>query len=188
MMYEHNVKLKYTKTNISVCTYNTGIKDYINIDNIYRGSKLRDKVIYRVDGIRYLNKYFTDENITKYRAAFLSIIKDEITDPINLSEVIKKLLDIDNVFSEQIINIYHSCPEDNIFGKYLVQAMADCVLNAEKEYIKCFRESNTCVVGMENGYIYFAFDDNYYGPLVPSHINGEVVSYVKNWSGEFRYE
>lgn len=180
--------VKYTKTTTSVTYYDTGICDWADLDEVYRYQSLRGKVVCKMDATYFLNAYFSEETIEKYRPVLLMIAKALVLDPTQFSDVIKDLLKMDPVFALKIHDIFHSCPEDRSFGWHIIQTLADVFINVESRYRTFFRNRPEVVICVSNGFLYYSFDDTGIGPLLPDKVNCEVLSNVKNWNGEFRYQ
>lgn len=187
MIIENGVNLKYTKSTTTVITYDTGITDYQNIDNLYRGQSLREKVVCKFDTAYLLCRYFKPETISKYRPVLMMIAKGQITDANQFSTVIRDFIEKDEVFAKQITSIFHSCPEEQNFGHYIEQCFADVFKNVEADYRNFFRGKPPVVICVSDGYLYFSFEDVITGPVLPDQVQCEVLSYAKNWRGDFRF-
>lgn len=179
--------VKYTKTFVRVIYYDTGISDWEGIDNVYKGQLLRNKVVCKLDVSVFLKGYFSLDIIEKYRKELLLVAKAKVTDAELLSKVLLALLKEDTYFAEKINFLYHSCPVDISFGSYIIQKMADVFRDVEERYRTFFRGRPEVVICVSDGYLYFSFEDNSTGPLLPDNLKCEVLSYAKNWSGNIRY-
>ena len=115
------------------------------------------------------------------------IAKGKIEDPKQFSDVILQLINDDKVFAEEIVNLYHSCPEEQAFGYHIIRAIADVFKNVESDYRTFFRGRPEVVICISDGYLYFSFEDTDEGPLLRDKLECEVLSYAKNWRGKFRY-
>ncbi len=179
--------IKYTKVITSVTHYDTGLCDWSDIEMAYRNQSLRGKVVCRFDAAYFLNAYFSDEIILKYRPALLMLAKALVMDSEQFSDVIKDLLKMDKVFANKIHDIFHSCPEERSFGWHIIQTLADVFINVESRYRTFFRNRSEVVICVSDGYLYYSFDDIGIGPLLPDRVDCEVLSNVKNWNGNYRY-
>ncbi len=179
--------LKYTKDLCAVTRYDTGICDWDGIEEAYRNKSFRDKVICRFDATCYLEDYFSKSTIKTYRPVLLMIAKAQVLDPNKFSEAIKDFIKLDPVFADRIHDIFHSCPEERSFGWHIIQTLADVFINTEEKYRSFFRGRPEVVICVSNGYLYYSFEDSKVGPLLPDRVDCEVLSYVKNWDGTFRY-
>lgn len=185
MWIDHAVPVKYTKCKTATKNYDTGLVDYDNIESFYKGQCIRDKVICRLDATYYFRKYFTEETINKYRPALMMLATGQVLDPETLSNVINEFIDIDKEFAKAIVRLFHSCPEDCIFGIYIIQCLADVLINAEQDYRNFFRGKPQVVICLSDGYIYFSVSDVDMKHYLPCNLECEVISYGKNWKGDF---
>lgn len=179
--------VKYTKVITSVTHYDTGLCDWSDIEQAYRNQSLRGKVVCRFDACYFLNAYFSEDIVRKYRPAILMLAKALVLDPNQFSDVIKDLLKMDKVFADKIHDIFHSCPEERSFGWHIIQTLADVFINVESRYRTFFRNRSEVVICVSDGYLYYSFDDTGIGPLLPDRVECEVLSNVKNWNGQYRY-
>lgn len=187
MVTEKDMPVKYTKYSVTITTYDTGIADWDNVELCYRGESLREKVVCRLDACKFLDKYFLPSTIEKYRPVLMMIMKGIVSDPNTLSKCIYDLIDIDEVFREQIVHMFHSCPEDTTFGVYIIKTLADTLINAEINYRNFFRGLPQTVICISDGYLYFSVEDKNNEALLPDKVECEVLSYAKNWRGVFKY-
>lgn len=180
-------RVKYTKTDIQVITYDTGLSDWHGIENVYAGASLRDKVVARVDMTQFLTEFFSVETVTKYRPVLMMIAKAQIMDPNKLSAVILDLLRMDKVFANKIHYLFHSCPEDISFGVHIIQKLADTLLGVQARYRSFFTGRQEMIICNSDGWLYLSFNDSKEGPLLPDNVKCEVLSYAKSWDGNIRY-
>lgn len=186
MFIENGVSIKYLKETTTVKTYDTGLTDWENLDTLYRGRSLRNKVVLRTDITKYLTKYFMIETITKYRPVFMMIANGTITDPEKFSTIINELVNTDEVFAKEIVHLFHSCPDDYAFGVHIIESIADIFKNVESTFRSFFRGKPEVVICVSDGWLYFSVEDNYYTPELPDNIECEVLSHAKNWRGNFK--
>ena len=179
--------VKYTKEEAAVIRYDTGFTEWENLDSYYKGRTLRNKVVCKFDAMLLLTDFFTQDIIKEYRDVFIAVAKGTITDPEFFSKVIKATIKADPVFANKITDLYYSCPEDVSFGSYIIMSLANRLSNIEADYRSFFRGSPEVVICMSNGYLYYSFEDSVEGPLLPDKVDCEVLSYAKNWTGNFRY-
>lgn len=187
MITEYNVPVKYTKCSTSVITYDTGLTDWDNIDALYRGAILRDKVVCKMDLAMLLSKYFSADTIKVYRPVLLMLAKGLVTDPIKFSNCIQDLIGKDEVFRNVIRDIFNSCPEDKSFGWHIIDVLADVFKNAESTYRSFFRGKPEVVICISDGYLYFSVEDALREPMLIDRLDCEVLSYAKNWRGDFQF-
>jgi hypothetical protein len=187
MLSEYDVSIKYTKCTTTVTTYDTGIKDWDNLESYYRNNSIRNKVVCRADVMQLLECYFEMETIKKYRYVLMLIMKGQVKDPKQFSGCIKDFMSMDKKFRSAIQDIYNSCPEEQSFGYHIMQVLADVLINAESSYRGFFRGKPEVVICVSDGYLYFSVEDSNSKPLLPNRIDCEVLSYAKNWNGEFQY-
>lgn len=178
---------KYTKTPVRVIYYDTGITDWENLDDAYKEQFFRNKVICKADVSRFLNQFFLDTTVSKYRNELLTIAKAKVTDANILSHVMLQFIKEDSRFAERIHYLFHSCPNTTSFGSYLIQRLADVFRETEERYRTFFRGRPEVVICISDGYLYFSFEDSEVGPLLPDDLDCEVLSYAKNWNGNIRY-
>lgn len=179
--------VKYTKDTTRVITYDTGVTDWDDLDSFYRGRSLRNKVVCKADITMFLKELFSEEIISKYRPVLMMIAKGQITDPKQFSDVVKDLIKMDDVFRNKINFLFHGCPEDVSFGQYIIQNIAGIITDTETRYRTFFRGNPEVVICISNGWLYFSVEDILRAPMLPDEISCEVLSYAKNWNGQFRY-
>lgn len=187
MEIKYNVPVKYTKRLVDVIVYDTGISDWQDIEECYRGAILRDKVVCRIDATYVLYSYFKKETIEKYRPVFMYIIKGLSTDAEKFSACIKDLMNEDETFRSRIRDIYNSCPEDCSFGWHIINTLANAVLSVEAAYRSFFRGKPEVVVCLSDGYLYFSVEDSDRITTLPCEVNCEVISHAKNWRGTIQF-
>lgn len=186
-MVVESLRAKYTREELRVIYYDTGICDWSSIDEVYRGASIRDKVVCRFDVAQFLNVYFSEQVIKKYRPVLMMIAKAQVVDPNKLSGVLYDLLKMDEVFANKIHYLFHTCPEDISFGSHIIQKLADVFIDTEKRYKEFFTKRPEFVICVSDGWMYYSFNDTLDGPLLPDKVECEVLSYAKNWNGNFRY-
>lgn len=187
MINEYNVPIKYTKCTTTVTNYDTGLTDWENLDEFYRDRILRDKVVCRLDAALFLTKYFEEETVRTYRPVLMMMAKGLVTDPVKFSNCVKDFMQCDKKFRSAIHDIFNSCPEEQSFGGYIIDVLADVFKNAESTYRGFFRGKPEVVICISNGYLYFSVEDINKKPLLPDKIDCEVLSYAKNWRGDFQF-
>lgn len=182
-----SIVLKYTKTPVNVTSYDTGLSDWSNIDETYRGAILREKVVCKIDATNVLTQMFTQETVNKYKPVIMMIAKGQVTEPNTLSKCIQDFIEMDALFRTRIVQLFHSCPDEENFGWYVIQAIANLLLNVEAEYRSFFRGTSNVVICVSNGFLYFSIEDTYKEPVLPHKVEWEVLSRVKNWNGKFNF-
>ena len=187
MWTEKNVSVKYTKATCNVLNYDTGLTDWEGLDLIYKDAILRNKVVCKLDVALMLNRYLTVDTIKTYRPVLMMIAKGTLKDPNQFSGVVNNLISIDEVFHKAIRDIFNSCPEDRSLGDYIIEVFADVFKNAENTYRSFFRGKPEVVICVSNGYLYFSIEDINNKPTLIEELDCEVLSYAKNWKGEFQY-
>lgn len=183
----NSIVLKYTKIPVNVATYDTGLSDWNDIDDTYRGSTLREKVVCRIDVTNVLTQMFTPDTVNKYKPVIMMIAKGQVTDPNTLSKCIQDFIEMDALFRTRIVQLFHSCPDEDNFGWYVIQAIANLLLNVEAEYRSFFRGTSNVVICVSNGFLYFSIEDVFNEPVLPHKVEWEVLSRVKNWNGKFNF-
>lgn len=186
-METNSITLKYTKIPVNVTSYDTGLSDWNNIDEVYRGSTLREKVVCKIDVTNVLTQMFLQETVDKYKPVIMMIAKGRVTDPCTLSKCIQDFIEMDCLFRTRIVQLFHSCPDEDNFGWYVIQAIANSLLNVEAEYRAFFRGTQNVVICVSNGYLYFSIEDIFSVPVLPYEVEWEVLSRVKNWNGKFNF-
>lgn len=186
-MFNDFLSVKYTREQAKVITYDTGIQDWENLDQYYQGQSLRNKVVCKTDITVFLNELFSEETIKKYRPVLMMIAKGLLTDPQQFSAVIKDFIKMDEVFADKINYLFHGCPEDISFGSYIIENIAGILKDTESRYRTFFRGNPEVVICTSDGWLYFSFEDSLSGPFLPDKIECEVLSYAKNWKGQYRY-
>lgn len=179
--------VKYTRESTRVVTYDTGIQDWDNLDELYRGQSLRNKVVCKTDATIFLRELFSEDVIKKYRTVLMMIAKGQVTEPNQFSAVIKDFIKMDSVFANKINYLFHGCPEDRSFGSYIIENIAGIITDTEARYRTFFRGNPEVVICISNGWLYFSFEDSLSGPFLPDKIECEVLSYAKNWKGQYRF-
>ena len=187
-MMTETVTLKYTKSNVSVDNYDTGLSLWNGIDEVYRDSNLREKVVVKMDIMDTLCKYFEKDTIKEYREVLLAVAEGRVTDPELLSKVITSLVEDDEIFPEKLNILFQSCPEDSSFGSYIIYSLASTIKSVENFYRTYFRGRAEVVVCLSHGYLYFSVPDENRDCLLPEEKECEVLSYAKSWKGTFKYE
>lgn len=186
MLTEYGNPVKYTKCTTNTVVYDTGLKEWINLDSFYKDECIRDKVICKVDVTYYWKKYFSEEFIKEYRLVLMNIAKGLITDAKLFSGLMTEFIKMDSVFAQAIRDLFNSCPEDTVFGYYIIQCLADTLSSAEADYRNFFRGKPQVVICLSNGYIYFSVSDVNQEHSLPIELDCEVISYGKNWRGNFK--
>ena len=186
MVTDYNVSVKYLKEVTDVITYDTGLTDWVNIDKLYRNKSLRNKVVVRFDVTEFLSKYFELKTIREYRPVFMMIANGLVTDAEKFSAVLTQLVNTDAVFKKEIVNLFHSCPEESSLGAHIIDSIANVFKSVELNYRSFFRGKPEVVICVSDGWLYFSVEDTEYAPELPNDVKCEVLSYAKNWRGNFR--
>ena len=119
-MFSEMRKVKYTKVETLVTTYDSGIESWNDIYNIFKGSSIRNKVICRLDLLDMLEDTFNEETRIKYRNAIMYLAKGLCTDPVTLSGAFKEFVECDQTFANKITSMYYTLgPQESIGGKFL---------------------------------------------------------------------
>lgn len=181
-MYSETRRLKYANITTTVHVYDTNLETW---DNIYEDfqADVRGRVVCRHDLIPHLNRFFSEEFISKNRQALLILAQGSIKDADTLSSFISTILEEDEKFREGINILFGDCPYDMSFGEYigigLAKELIDFVQNTRvrwaghKEFVIC--ESD--------GYMYFSVpDDSSYSMCTFDRSDYEVIHYGKNWN------
>lgn len=179
--------IKYTRESTRVTTYDTGLTDWDNLDQFYRGQSLRNKVVCKTDATIFLKELFSEDIIKKYRPVLMMIAKGQLVDANQFSAVIKDFIKMDPVFANKINYLFHGCPEDRSFGSYIIENIAGIITDTEARYRTFFRGNPEVVICVSDGWLYFSFEDSLSGPFLPDKIECEVLSYAKNWKGQYRF-
>lgn len=187
MVNDFDVPVKYTKSTTTVTTYDTGLTDWKDLDDCYKDMILRDKVVCKMDVSLLLTKYFEEDTVRKYRPVLMLMAKGLITDPVRFSNCVKDFIQCDKKFRSSIHDIYHSCPEEQSFGSHIIDVLADVFKNAESTYRGFFRGKPEVVICISDGYLYFSVEDINKEPMLIERLDCEVLSYAKNWRGNFQF-
>lgn len=188
-MWMERSSVKYTKFTTIVNHHDTELMTWENLDNCYLNQSVRDKVVCKFDATYVLQHYFSKETVTKYREALMKIANAEevALDAKTFSDAITTWLEEDEVFRNNIRTIYYSCPDNSSFGWHIINTFADAIKSVEAKYRSFFRGRPEVVICISNGYLYFSIPDIDYKPVLPDKVECEVLSYAKNWRGEFEY-
>lgn len=179
--------LKYVSDIVEIHNYRTGLRDYIDIDDIYAETKMRNRVVAKIDLFEMMRDTFTAETVSEYRDVLLMIAEGEVEDAQLLSNALKELYLSDPAFKKKLKQLIDECPPDEIIGEYIEQALANRFIQLEQEYKSAFRNKDEVVVCVSHGYLYYSFSDDEEGPMLPFRVESEAVSNAKKWQGNIRY-
>lgn len=180
------VRLKYTDDYTNVTTYWTGLQMYENIEYLYQDRVLRNKVVCRIDLTYVLKEILSDDNIGVCGDALMSLAYGIQPDPNNASTVLMALAEDDPPFAEYLNSIFAVCPANRTFGGYIMQCLADRILDEVDMYRTFFRGRDEMVICQSGKYMYFSVPDIGYTLTLPIYTDVEVISYAKVWSGNFQ--
>lgn len=181
-------KVKYLREETTVYVFDTRMESWVNIENMYRGVSIRDKVICRVDLTRYLTCMFKDKTLDEYRNAIMNIITYKMSDVATVSAVLTILAGKDEVFANQLKEILVLCNEEDSFGNCILSAISDVIFNQVIKYTTFFRGEEEVVICCSDGFLYFSTPDDKHVLTLPCGAECEVISHAKNWSSIIEYK
>lgn len=181
-MYSETRRLKYANITTTVHVYDTNLETW---DNIYDEFKVnvRSRVICRHDLIPHLNRFFSEEFISKNRQALLILAQGSIKDPETLSNLINTMLEEDTKFREGINILFGDCPYDMSFGEYIGIGLAGELLTFVQRTRERWTGCKEFVICESDGYLYFSVpDEQDYTMKTFDRNDYEVIHYGKNWN------
>ncbi len=181
-MYSETRRLKYANIMTTVHVYDTMLETWENIYDDFQAD-VRDRVICRHDLIPHLNRFFSEEFISKNRQALLILAQGSIRDPETLSSFITTMLKEDKKFREGINVLWGDCPYDMSFGEYISIGLANELLSYVKKTRERWTGHKEFVICESDGYMYFSVpDDSSYEMRTFDRNDYEVIHYGKNWN------
>lgn len=185
-MFSEYRKVKYTKEESLVTTYDSGLESWNDIYNILKGISVRNKVICRIDLLEMLEDTFNAETRIKYRNAIMYLANGLCKDANTLSEVLKDLVNIDDVFSSKITMLYHILEEHESLGNKFLNMLSGRLYSFEEYFRQLFRGGSEFVICISDGYLYFSIADADYEVGLPKDFKVEVLSYARYWKGNIK--
>lgn len=179
-------RLKYTHEDIEIITSATGLTTYNGVYDIYKGASLRNRVVCRADVVYVFNKFMSPDVAKMCRDALLRIASGDQSDPELFSSFMLTLAKEDKLFANSLNLMFGLCPTNVSFGGYIACTFANIINDEVEMYRRFFRGSDPMVVCYSDGYIYFSVVDENVIPELPVSIDVEMVSYAKNWRGNFK--
>lgn len=185
MMIAYTEKLKYAGIT-DVYEFGFGLKSYMNIYDIYNCSSVRDKVICRACMLDYLKDYFSESTLIEYGEVIFMLCTRQVEDVNTISNCLIELMEKDPIFENKLKEIYATMDKENIsFGDAILNSIAG-VLSGKEDYFRSyFRHKKEFVICVSDGWLYFSVQDENKPIDFPKDIRVEVLSYAKNWTGEF---
>lgn len=151
----------------------------------YKGVYVRNRIIYRIDIIKAVTKFFCQETLNKYRDLVFVLVSGWEVNKVNVSTYLTELYKADEVFRRSLAEIYH-------FDERMSE------LSIYEVFIQEYRKEYDRIVSMfirykdvwdykylfeDKGSIYLAGRDAYNALKIPEGFCGEVLSIGKVWSG-----
>ena len=175
-------RLKYANIMTNVQEFSTGLSSWENIYEEYKVS-VRGRVVCRHDLIPHLNRFFSEEFISKNRQALLILAQGSIRDADTLSEFINTMLAEDIKFREGINILFSDCPTEQTFGDYIAIGLANEILQYVQQTRDRWTGHKEFVICESDGYMYFSVpDESDYEMKTFNRNEYEVIHYGKNWN------
>lgn len=181
-------ELPYLHMQTTMTTTPTGLIEIKGIQH-YQNACIRNRVICRLDILVGLNKYFSDDTLSKYREIVYSIISGNQHDKEKIAQIFKALYLDDEVFRRMLGEIVYFSNDLETVSLYLaVMRRLLKEYNQQKTKIyKAFENVKTKVLFESNGFVYIAPKDEFGAKAIPEGYKEEVVSSARVWQGDFTY-
>lgn len=183
-MKKSTLNIKYTGTTVENFIGRCGLNDCGDISCLFRGKKFRDKAIFRFDCFRFLEPYFLQSTLTKYRGALWQLIFGKLTDEQQITDIVKELMSIDNRFNSFVSTTWYTLAGDKDLGNTILDTLANA-LNREDYFREYLVGSPQFVIAESQGYMYMSVPDGDINAILPRELDLEVLSYAKSWSGTY---
>ena len=177
--------IPYLKINLEVTETPYGFNKINNFDNAFRGFKARDKVLCKSDLLASLIDVFEETTIKNYRGIISAIILGDVKDACTLSKMLIALYTDDSKFKEYINALFYLEKEETPFGTQIIRSLVQKVRDVESKWKMHFKKYGYKVFMSANGYLYYAVDDINRPISIPEQCDCEVLTYAKNWKGNF---
>lgn len=179
-------KLPYIREDVTEIETAYGFTEIIGIEQ-YKDSVLRDKVVFRIDLLYALSKYFTEETLNKYRTLIYNIVVGNNRNKKLISKILKALYLEDIRFKAYIGEVIYFDESLNVNSLYsvVISSMQDILRNKKIDLIEALKKKNVTFVADSHCYIYAAVNDKEIIVSVPAGYREEVVSRAKIWKGDF---
>ena len=190
MTDQFSISVKYISYSLKGIEYSTGLYDVVDLDDIYACTRLRGRVVAKIDVLSLLTNVFTYEIVKEVREFLMLVLKGEVREPNSLSNFILELYKADDVFRKYLRDTINKLDCDEVIIDGIIREIVGEMSRQYEEFDKYCTGINQYVICMSDGYMYYSFADSEFGPVLPfsEDIKSEVVSNVKNWKGNIRYE
>lgn len=147
----------------------------------YNGAVCREKIVIRMDLLKGLHKFFSEESLCRYRGAIYRIIAGYIQEEEKLEGLFNELFKQDHTFRVWLGTVYYFSDvlEKMPWYSYLIDSVKEAIKETRDALMKHMGGGAT-FVAISRGYIYFAAKDTCREIHVPEGYGEEVVSYAAN--------
>lgn len=168
-------KLKYTSTTINVIHFESGLSVYPGINEIY-ATKIKNKVIARVDLISALSDCFSIDLLTKYRDGIIKLAQGQLNRDM-IPDILTAFLEEDITFRYGINKLFNECPPDMTFGDYITVGLANRLIAMRDSIRETFTGRPEFLICESDGYAYISYPDT--EGFIFDEYPCEVISYAK---------
>lgn len=185
-MFNETRKIKYTKLETTVTTYENGLESWVGIANAFNDLSIRGKAVCRIDLLESFDDMFKEETRTEYRNAIMVLANGKCKDVNTISTVLKQLVELDPIFESKIINMYYGLRPDQSLGGVFLNELSSRIGYFDGFFRNFFRGKSEFVICVSDGYLYFSIEDINYELALPRLFKVEVLSNARNWKGNIK--
>lgn len=154
----------------------------------YDGVKIRNRVVVRLDVIKGLTDAFSEETRNKFRMVVYNIIAGNVTDQLQVSDILKALYVGDETFRAFLGEIVYF--DTNLENEPLYDVLVKKLLmqyRERRDFLNQFVQNMNYKQLIESkGYLYITVSDVSQVATVPNDCGEEVISRASVWNGQFK--
>lgn len=179
-------ELPYLKLEVGTGTTPFGY-EIVGCGDEYRGAHIRNRVVYKVDIIKSMGKFFTEETLNAFRDLIFHIVSGYENSAGKIVQYQKAFYCTDKTFKHYLAEMFYF--DERTADESLYSIFIKDFSEEFKRKVRVF-EDNASVwdykfLFEDRGFVYLAGRDECRPFIIPKGYTEEVLSVGKVWQGDF---
>ncbi len=154
----------------------------------YKGVYIRNRVVYRVDVIASMRKFFTAETLSAFRDLIFHVVSGYEKDGGKIAEYYKAFYCTDKTFKHYIAEVFYF--DDRAVSESLYSIFVKDFTEEFRKKVRMFADNASAwdyrFLFEDRGKVYLAGRDENSPFIIPEGYVEEVLSVGKVWKGDFK--
>ena len=179
--------LRYLNRDVSVSVSPYGYYYGFN-ESIYRGIKIRNRVVARLDIVSGMKRFFTEQTLASYRKVIFDVMSGIHLNKGFLSDLFSLLYKVDIQFKRYLTEVVYESSDlesMSLYSKIVYQDMREEYRRIVGKLDKSLSDSRCIYMFDVDGYYYVAVPDSNVSINISIDCKGEVLSHAEVWNGKF---